>query len=73
VEQISDYFGRPGQRWLSKTKATFSSPKGDFQKLVLQAVAKIPRGKVSTYRRIAAQIGKPRSARSARDSSLVIS
>lgn len=36
---------------------------GDFQKQVLQAEHAIPRGRVSTYRLIAAHLGKPNNAR----------
>ena len=34
-----------------------------FQQKVLRAVSAIPRGKVSTYQRIAKQIGQPKAAR----------
>jgi|SRR5665811_511095 len=34
-----------------------------FKEQVLQEVARIPKGKVTTYGRIAAQVGRPRSAR----------
>jgi len=35
----------------------------EFEKTVLMAVLKIPKGKVSTYKRIAEIIGKPRAFR----------
>lgn len=34
-----------------------------FQKKVYEAVRKIPKGKVLTYRKIAQKIGRPRAAR----------
>jgi methylated-DNA-[protein]-cysteine S-methyltransferase len=37
--------------------------KTEFEKKVLVATFKIPRGKVSTYKRIAEKIGKPRAHR----------
>lgn len=36
---------------------------GDFQRRVLQAEHRIPRGAVSTYRLLAAHLGQPRAAR----------
>ena len=36
---------------------------GDFQRRVLLEERKIPRGKVSTYRRVAERIGSPKAAR----------
>ncbi len=39
------------------------SGKTEFEKKVLVATFKIPRGKVSTYKRIAKKIGKPRAYR----------
>jgi methylated-DNA-[protein]-cysteine S-methyltransferase len=41
----------------------FLSNKTEFEKDVLVATFKIPRGKVSTYKRIAERIGKPRACR----------
>ena len=41
------------------------SGKTKFEKDVLVATFKIPRGKVSTYKRIAGKIGKPRAYRAA--------
>lgn len=41
----------------------FLSDKTEFERKVLVATFKIPRGKVSTYKRIAAKIGKPRAYR----------
>jgi methylated-DNA-[protein]-cysteine S-methyltransferase len=41
----------------------FLSDKTEFEKEVLVATFKIPRGKVSTYKRIAAKIGKPHACR----------
>lgn len=35
----------------------------EFERLVLMAVFEIPRGKVSTYKRIAEKIGRPRAFR----------
>jgi len=43
----------------------FLSKKTEFEKKVLVATFKIPRGKVSTYKRIAEKIGKPRAHRAA--------
>jgi len=37
--------------------------KSDFQKKVLEAVKKIPKGEVLTYKTIAKKIGKPRAWR----------
>ncbi len=39
------------------------SGKTEFEKKVLVATFKIPRGKISTYKRIAEKIGKPRAYR----------
>lgn len=41
----------------------FLSDKTEFERKVLVATFKIPRGKVSTYKRIATKIGKPRAYR----------
>jgi len=41
----------------------FLSDKTEFERKVLVATFKIPRGKVSTYKRIAEKIGKPRAYR----------
>ena len=41
----------------------FLSDKTEFEKEVLVATFKIPRGKISTYKRIAEKIGKPRAHR----------
>jgi len=41
------------------------SGKTKFEKDVLVATFKIPRGKISTYKRIAEKIGKPRAYRAA--------
>ena len=41
----------------------FLSDKTEFEKKVLVATFKIPRGKISTYKRIAEKIGKPRAYR----------
>jgi methylated-DNA-[protein]-cysteine S-methyltransferase len=41
----------------------FLPNKTEFEKKVLVATFKIPRGKVSTYKRIAEKIGKPRAYR----------
>lgn len=41
----------------------FLSYKTEFERKVLVATFKIPRGKVSTYKRIAWKIGKPRAYR----------
>ena len=45
--------------------ARFLSDKTEFERKVLVATFKIPRGKISTYRRIAEKIGKPRAYRAA--------
>ncbi|MEM1543589.1 MAG: MGMT family protein [Candidatus Bathyarchaeia archaeon] len=37
--------------------------KSDFEKAVLMAVLRIPRGKVSTYKRIAEMVGRPKAYR----------
>ena len=39
------------------------SGKTDFEKAVLMAAFEIPRGKITTYKRIAEKIGKPRAYR----------
>lgn len=39
------------------------SGKTEFEKDVLVATFKVPRGKVSTYKRIAEKVGKPRACR----------
>lgn len=41
----------------------FLSDKTDFERSVLVATFRIPRGKVSTYKRIAEKVGKPKSCR----------
>jgi methylated-DNA-[protein]-cysteine S-methyltransferase len=41
----------------------FLPGKTEFEKKVLVATFKIPRGKVSTYKRIAEKVGKPRAYR----------
>ena len=41
----------------------FLSNKTEFEKEVLVATFKIPRGKVSTYKRVAEKVGKPRAYR----------
>ena len=41
----------------------FLSDKTEFEKEVLVATFKIPRGKISTYKRIAVKIGKPHACR----------
>jgi methylated-DNA-[protein]-cysteine S-methyltransferase len=41
----------------------FLSDKTEFEKKVLVTTFKIPRGKVSTYRRIAEKVGKPHAYR----------
>lgn len=41
----------------------FLSDKTDFEKKVLVATFKIPHGKISTYKRIAEKVGKPRAYR----------
>lgn len=43
----------------------FLSDKTEFERKVLVATFKIPRGKISTYKRIAEKIGKPRAYRAA--------
>jgi methylated-DNA-[protein]-cysteine S-methyltransferase len=46
-----------------KDVINFLSDKTEFEKKVLVATFKIPRGKVSTYKRTAERIGKPRAYR----------
>jgi methylated-DNA-[protein]-cysteine S-methyltransferase len=41
----------------------FLSDKTEFEKKVLVATFKIPHGKISTYKRIAEKVGKPRAYR----------
>jgi methylated-DNA-[protein]-cysteine S-methyltransferase len=41
----------------------FLSDKTEFERSVLVATFRIPRGKVSTYKRIAEKVGKPKSCR----------
>jgi methylated-DNA-[protein]-cysteine S-methyltransferase len=41
----------------------FLDDKTEFERSVLVATFRIPRGRVSTYKRIAEKIGKPRSCR----------
>jgi methylated-DNA-[protein]-cysteine S-methyltransferase len=41
----------------------FLSDKTEFEKEVLVTTFKIPRGKISTYKRIAEKVGKPRAYR----------
>jgi len=41
----------------------FLNDKTEFERKVLVTTFRIPRGKVSTYKRIAEKIGKPRSCR----------
>jgi methylated-DNA-[protein]-cysteine S-methyltransferase len=43
----------------------FLSDKTEFERRVLVATFKIPRGKISTYKRIAEKTGKPRAYRAA--------
>ena len=43
----------------------FLSDKTDFEREVLLATFRIPRGKISTYKRIAEKIGRPRACRAA--------
>jgi len=43
----------------------FLSDKTEFERKVLVATFRIPRGKVSTYKRVAEKIGKPRAYRAA--------
>ena len=43
----------------------------EFEKSVLMAAFEIPRGKVSTYKRIAERIGKPRAFRAVGNLSLI--
>ena len=44
---------------------SFLRNKTEFERAVLVATFKIPKGKVSTYKRIAQKIGKPRAYRAA--------
>ena len=43
----------------------FLSNKTEFEKKVLVATFKIPKGKISTYKRIAEKVGRPRAYRAA--------
>lgn len=43
----------------------FLSEKTEFERKILVATFKIPRGKISTYKRIAEKIGKPHAYRAA--------
>jgi len=49
--------------WTEETVLERLSGKTDFEKAVLMATFKIPKGKVSTYKRIAEKIGKPNAYR----------
>ena len=49
--------------WDKKTILEQLSGKTDFEKAVLLATFEIPKGKVSTYKRIAEKIGKPNAYR----------
>jgi O-6-methylguanine DNA methyltransferase len=46
-----------------KDVINFLSDKSEFERAVLLATFKIPRGKVSTYKRIAEKVGKPHAYR----------
>ena len=49
--------------WTKERVLEHLSEKTDFEKAVLMATLEIPKGKVSTYKRIAERIGKPRAYR----------
>jgi len=50
-------------RWTRKRILEHLSGKTDFERSVLMATLEIPKGKVSTYKRIAEKIGKPKAYR----------
>ena len=50
-----------------KDVINFLSNKTEFEREVLVATFRIPKGKVSTYKRIAKKIGKPRAYRDVRN------
>jgi len=49
--------------WTKERVLEHLSEKTDFEKAVLMATFEIPKGKVSTYKRIAERIGRPRAYR----------
>jgi len=49
--------------WTKEKVLEHLSGKTDFEKAVLMATFEIPRGKVSTYKRIAEKIGRPNAYR----------
>jgi len=49
--------------WTKEKVLEHLSEKTDFEKAVLMATLEIPKGKVSTYKRIAERIGKPKAYR----------
>ena len=49
--------------WDKKAILKKLSGKTDFEKAVLLATLEIPKGKVSTYKRIAEKIGRPKACR----------
>jgi len=51
------------QVWTKKKIMERLSGKTDFEKAVLMATFEIPKGKVSTYKRIAEKIGRPNAYR----------
>jgi len=54
---------REKPEWNRERILQYLSGKTDFEKAVLMATLEIPRGKVSTYKRIAEKIGRPRACR----------
>jgi len=54
---------RQKSRWTKKKIMDRLSGKTEFEKAVLMATFEIPEGKVSTYKRIAEKIGKPKAYR----------
>ena len=49
--------------WTKEEILKYLSRKTEFEKAVLMATLEIPRGKVSTYKRIAKRIGRPNAYR----------
>ena len=54
---------KPEPTWTRETVLERLSGKTDFEKAVLMATFEIPKGKVSTYKRIAEKIGNPNAYR----------
>ena len=54
---------RQKSEWTKKRIMERLSGKTEFEKAVLMATLEIPKGKVSTYKRIAEKIGRPKACR----------